>query len=191
MFCLSHKHAHTHTQTQRRKRDLNFLWSLFDLIAEAVTKDKPLSLSFFFFYPDQKAFMGHKWLQADPLPIHPEAMLKWPTTWIEISFQDWGHGVLKASRACSSGCSLFDVPLLLFHPNWFLCKRTDSKITSWFSFILKRGDLLNSTKFGNVEVWGFLFLSSQLLISNKFIWMFPHTVNNVKTSLLLLNRWTS
>ncbi len=32
----------------------------------------------------KKAFVGHEWLQADPLPIHPEAMLKWPTTWIEM-----------------------------------------------------------------------------------------------------------
>lgn len=108
------------------------------------------------FHPDQKRLRVMNGSKPSPFPIHPEAVLKWPTTWIEIKVSRIEVMQSLKPPACSSGCSLFDVPLLLFHPNWFLCdvgsvcERTGSESTSWVYLIWKLGNLLNSKV--NVEV---------------------------------------
>lgn len=54
------------------------------------------SLHLIFSPSNQKqAFVGREWLQADPLPLHPEAAVELAhRVNRDESFQDWGHGVL-------------------------------------------------------------------------------------------------
>lgn len=72
--------------------------------------------------PSQKqAFMGHEWLQTDPLPVHPEAMLTWPTMWIKMKVSRIEVMESLKPHCCCRGCSVFDVA------NSFLCNMEISK----------------------------------------------------------------
>lgn len=178
---------------------LKISWSLFDVIAEAFTKDKPPSL----YSPIRNRLL---WVMNGYRPIPfpytlrlcrngPLREQRWKLPRIEVMES------LKPP-CCCSGCSLLDALPLVFHPNWFLrlgisVSSAIPEITSWFSLILKLSNLLNSKRFSKVAVLSFItvhldlfFHQASSLFQNKLIW-FSCIWRSVKMSCLLLNRWKS